>query len=705
MSRKASSLIEGQAAALYEKYKKEDEEDNEQYFERESLVELCSTNGLIGPEKLSEAEVNAIFEEVKSKRTGFLTFEKFQNALRKIGAHDRISQSYEELVATISCGAANDEVVCVAGESGPIGLYLATNKKFKERHATLDTSGGVPRLIITAKPGMEAKDSEIMGLPGAIIDRTPDIGSQRKKTVRQRQSNPAPSVAHVFKICQSAGNQASAKSFMLQANSHEIKMKWVSALVEVGQAVIQDSKEFELELRNPDFASCPLGSSGVGKSTFMNLLTGAMWIGINGELCGYEDAMFARSGGLESKTTADDALICVRGWCGKLPVIKVMDTPGLLDTGGSMTDSTNVRAIVEKLKEEGRMDVFILVLNATNVRFTPQEAEIIEVLDKILSSPGAGSFLRHTIIILNRADQEAYRSGSRSADLVDKIKASLHALAERKSDNDDLQALVAEHDQGMRPEYTSDELWDGLKKRTFLFPTFGMKNTHTRAAKTLKQILGVIRSFDAPFDCSGVREAQTRMANMQKMLREKEAKIADLESKMKELDKKTKALSEKEEKVNKLIEAAKKQGLDTTELEAQKVEIAAEKSEIQQQYEEYLKQAAPAKQRDAVLQAMEVAVGVVEAIPLPGITAVCAVAREVITMARAVSAVTADIVDILRLMQGVMEYMETLSAVIEDSGLDQQHRERIGSKLEGLEGLLGEVKEAIEKYRKKGFIK
>ena len=39
----------------------------------------------------------------------------------------------------------------------------------------------------------------------------------------------------------------------------------------------------------------------------------------------------------------------------------------------------------------------------------PQEAQAVEVFDKILSSPGAGSFLRHAIIVLNRADQNSFK--------------------------------------------------------------------------------------------------------------------------------------------------------------------------------------------------------------------------------------------------------------------------------------------------------
>jgi hypothetical protein len=34
---------------------------------------------------------------------------------------------------------------------------------------------------------------------------------------------------------------------------------------------------------------------------------------------------------------------------------------------------------------------------------------MVEVFDKILSSPGAGSFLRHTIIVLNFADQNSFK--------------------------------------------------------------------------------------------------------------------------------------------------------------------------------------------------------------------------------------------------------------------------------------------------------
>jgi hypothetical protein len=49
----------------------------------------------------------------------------------------------------------------------------------------------------------------------------------------------------------------------------------------------------------------------------------------------------------------------------------------------------------------------------------PQEAQMVEVFDKMLSSPGAGSFLRHTIFVLNCADENSFKFQT------DKVGASM----------------------------------------------------------------------------------------------------------------------------------------------------------------------------------------------------------------------------------------------------------------------------------------
>ena len=70
---------------------------------------------------------------------------------------------------------------------------------------------------------------------------------------------------------------------------------------------------------------------------------------------------------------------------------------------------------VAKLQARQEVHAFLLVQNATNVRFSPSEAQIIQVLDKMLSSAEAGTFLSHTIIVLNRADRQTYENKEAAA--------------------------------------------------------------------------------------------------------------------------------------------------------------------------------------------------------------------------------------------------------------------------------------------------
>ena len=159
---------------------------------------------------------------------------------------------------------------------------------------------------------------------------------------------------------------------------------------------------------------------------------------------------------------------------------------------------------------------FMLVLNAANVRFTPQEAQVIEVLDKILSSPER-SFLRNVIIVLNRADKAAYE-GARAAAVVNKIKASLQLQRAKASIDDEdgelgLEAVATEHDTGMQAEYADESLWTGLLERTVLMPQlFIAKFTKPKADSALKTILALAKDLP-PFDCTGVKEARTKAMN------------------------------------------------------------------------------------------------------------------------------------------------------------------------------------------------
>jgi hypothetical protein len=315
-----------------------------------------------------------------------------------------------------------------------------------------------------------------IALKGATIDRCPDLGNH----------------VYTFRVRQQDGK----KDVVLQANNHKIFTGWTEAIEKAG-ATVADSRPFEAKLRNPQFTIVPIGGSGVGKSTFCNLISGAQWLAKNGFLQGYEDAMFETSKGVKSRTMTDDAVMLLREWCGLSRVVfAVMDTPSLWD-GGGLPDS-NFRSIVKKLKAQQRVNCFVLLLNAASNRFSPQEAQVMEVLDRILTSENAGSFLEHTVIILNRAGSGHFQNEQRTKE--EYVRMIQARMREQHESRDEMQQLVDEitHKASV---YEDESLFDGLRQRTFLFPGFNARNTYTKAKKALTEVLACVSAMET-FDCA-----------------------------------------------------------------------------------------------------------------------------------------------------------------------------------------------------------
>jgi hypothetical protein len=57
-----------------------------------------------------------------------------------------------------------------------------------------------------------------------------------------------------------------------------------------------------------------------------------------------------------------------------------------------------------------KVECFALVLNAAESRFSPQQAQVIEVFDQILSSEGTGSFLKHAVVVINRTEKKHFEN-------------------------------------------------------------------------------------------------------------------------------------------------------------------------------------------------------------------------------------------------------------------------------------------------------
>jgi hypothetical protein len=289
----------------------------------------------------------------------------------------------------------------MVGESGPIYLYKPVNTKFVTRLVVLEGS----LLLLTNEQG---NDRQTMITNGAVIDLDPAERTQlkgvRRASAATANIHPA---CHTFRIV-GVSNEPSAtkRGWLLACNSSWLAKGWVQKIVAAGATTKgattkQDSEnaiQKRFTLSDQLFTVVPIG---VGKSTLCNILSGSMWLTQSGHCIGYEDPLFKISGSTNSQTKADDATMVLREWCGSADkVFKVMDTPGLIDSEGNDADSANIEAIVAKLKEEKRVHCFFLVIKTG--RFCAEQGQIIAVLDKMLSSANAGSFLQHTIVLINQ---------------------------------------------------------------------------------------------------------------------------------------------------------------------------------------------------------------------------------------------------------------------------------------------------------------
>jgi hypothetical protein len=252
----------------------------------------------------------------------------------------RVLETYSNEMDDLNAGeggaqeedSSSEHTLGVAGERGVLGRYLGaggqgTMGKFRRREVRLDADAHL--LNIT---GGHPTRTETINLHGASLDRCPGAPSTNLNPTQRRsglrKGTNAPAVGHKFTFLIRHGD---GKELLLQANNREIFCTWTGAIANAG-AAFTDPGEFDTTLHDPQFTLVPVGGSGVGKSTFVNFITGSMWImESNGFAIGYEDALFKTSSGVESMTTADDMKVVRRQWCGRGDVFNIMDTPGAFD--------------------------------------------------------------------------------------------------------------------------------------------------------------------------------------------------------------------------------------------------------------------------------------------------------------------------------------------------------------------------------------
>jgi hypothetical protein len=478
----------------------------------------------------------------------------------KKGHQQVIIAAFKKLRASTKDGTQEeasppDHALGIAGERGLLNRYLTTNNKFRLREVRLDTDAGSLYIV-----GDTASSNETISLDGASIDRCPEISRGKRKV------STVSDIDFKFTFCIRHGD---GKELLLQANNHEIFCAWTDAIANAG-ATLKDSGKFETVLCDPQFTLVPIGGSGVGKSTFVNLIIGAMWIKeSDGCPVGYEDADFVASASVtESATKASDSKVVRRQWCGRSGVFKIMDTPGVFDVKGATADTENIGAVVEKLQEEGEVDCFALVINAAESRFSPQQAETIAVFDRILSSESAGSFLDHTVVVINQARRPQFDDEQKTkSDYVRMIRVSLQTLKSQEP-KDGMAALVEQHRGCKRNMYDDNELFLRLESRCVLFPCFyDATFTHSKARSAMKQMWQYTLQLKdkGPFDCREVRETRTRIMEIEKELEAEKAKTTELEEKVKHLEQTQQELQQLRKSVEEKIRAGEESGHVLTE--------------------------------------------------------------------------------------------------------------------------------------------
>jgi predicted GTPase len=406
--------------------------------------------------------------------------------------------------------------------------------------------------------------------------------------------------ALMFHVFQSDGK----KNLLLKANNQEIFMKWTTAISKAG-ATIKDSPAFVAELSDPQFTLVPIGGSGVGKSTLCNLLMGSMWVDKTGCAVGYEDSLFKTSAGVNSQTTAEDTVVVLRQWCGGRTIFAVMDTPGIFDVAGTTADAKNISAVVKKLQHHQKVECFVLVLNAAESRFSTQQAQVIELFDRILSSESAGSFLEHAVIVINQARRPHFANEQQTKkDYVGKIRDSLRAL--KMQEKEEWRAALFEQCNGSTTSmYDNDALFTRLESRCVLFPAFDAQFSYRMAQQALKQMLEYTLQLveRGSFDCTAVRTANTKEQELEKRLQEKEDKISEMQDKMDEMQEREAKLDMKQAGVAELIAEAKGLGLDTSKfeeyIEAQAEEAAEEEEVVEEENVEEEEEGAEAEEAKA----------------------------------------------------------------------------------------------------------
>ena len=128
-----------------------------------------------------------------------------------------------------------------------------------------------------------------------------------------------------------------------------------------------------------------LGNTGVGKSSLLNMLAG-------------DDNAFQVGEGASSETQLASSRVH-RLMAHPPPAIqlRLIDTQGLSDTGGNMQDMAHIKNMVDFIKREQYIDLFVICFDGPSPRFSSYAQSTVKLFSQIFPD-----FLEHAVLVFNK---------------------------------------------------------------------------------------------------------------------------------------------------------------------------------------------------------------------------------------------------------------------------------------------------------------
>jgi predicted GTPase len=126
-----------------------------------------------------------------------------------------------------------------------------------------------------------------------------------------------------------------------------------------------------------------LGNTGVGKSSLLNMLAG--------------QDVFRVGEGAMSETSLTKASVHRLFDNNSAIQLRLIDTQGLSDSGGNAKDMEHIKNMVESIKKEQFVDLFIICFDGTSPRFSAYAQSTVKLFQQIFPE-----FWRHTVLVFNK---------------------------------------------------------------------------------------------------------------------------------------------------------------------------------------------------------------------------------------------------------------------------------------------------------------